>query len=195
MIFRNRIRTVLAAVSLLAFAACEEVPTRTTNQTPSGRLQFSYAGTDQGSFNAEGAVNRQNLDIGTYAVASRGTVQGQEVMVVLAQVQRTDGLFDFILLTVENPRTGEVTCTADQAEPCTFDALFVLGSTASGNNTDALYSSVGGTVRITSLNEDFAQGQFTLQMEDAVSIGQDETRVIQVTSGSFNVPVVTSTTR
>ena len=62
---------------------------------------------------------------------------------------------DDFLLFVEEPQVGTFTCTAD-SETCPIGAFLILGTTPTGSDAEAIYTSVGGTVNITSINEDRA---------------------------------------
>jgi hypothetical protein len=183
-VYRKSTPLVVAA-SLLALAACEADSTG-PGLAAEGSVSFTYAGDDAGTYSATGRFDRQNPDDGTFAVGGRGELEnGQDGLVVYAHAERA-ALVDEFLLSVENPELGTVTCDADDTS-CSFGALFFLGTDVEGE-TDAIYTSVSGTLNITSLNDDRASGTFTLELEAFDLI--DDPGAVTVTSGTFNVPIV-----
>lgn len=188
-IFRNRLPLVIAAASLVALSACE-ADSSGSETVAEGTVAFSYAGADAGSYNATGRFNRLRPDQGTFAVGGMGELEtGDEGLVVYARSVRSDQLADEFLLSVENPELGTYTCAADDAT-CTFGAFFILGADDTGN-AQSIYTSVAGTVTITSINEDRARGTFTFQFE-GFDLSEDP-QTVQVTSGTFDVPLVPAT--
>lgn len=184
---RTRAPLAFAAASLLALSACESATESYT--APEGTVVFAYAGDASGSYNATGRYNRLRSDLGTFAVAGTGQVAtGEDALAVFAHAERAsdNNLADEFLLTFENPAVGTVTCDAEETS-CPFSALFLLGATA-GDDIEALYSSVSGTVTITSINEDRARGTFSFQMEDIENT--EELLTVQVTNGTFDVPII-----
>lgn len=189
MIFRTRIPAVLAAVALLATAACESATY--SDPVANGTVTFSFAGTDNGSFSATGGYDRLRPSEVNWAVGSRGVVQGGgEVLAVYARTARGTGsrVNEFILF-VENPQVGTFTCTADQ-ETCPVSGFLILGTTPTGEEAETIYTSLTGTVNIVSVSEDFAQGSFSLSMEEIDLVENPAT--VQVTSGTFNVPLISA---
>jgi hypothetical protein len=181
----------LGALTLLALAGCESADPTRANDTPSGELSFSYAGASAGGFNAEGQLDRRNVDDGTWAAGQRATSQqtGEPVLAVVAQVERNDGLFDQLYFTLNNPAVGLTECTAEDEE-CDFDVLFALGYSVSTEDTEALYWSVGGSVRITSISAGRVAGEFVLELEEAFPEIGTEPGTVQVTAGTFDVPLI-----
>lgn len=181
---RNRAPLLIALASLLALAACDD-DSSGPSPAAEGSVVFSYSGAEAGSYNATGRFNKLRPEEGTFAVGARGEAEnGEDALVVYAHTVRQDELFDEFLLSIENPQLGTVTCDAD--DDCSFGAFFIVGSDVEGD-AEMIYSSLSGTVTITSINEDRARGQFTFQME-----GFDLTQnppTLQVTSGVFDVPV------
>lgn len=185
--FRVRALAIAAAFGL-ALSACESATS--SDEAPQGTLSFSFSGDTTGSYDATGRFNRRRPDLGTFAVGATGQVTGGEALAVFAHAARAGtGLAraDEFLLSVENPEVGTVTCETTDAD-CPIGAIFFIGAVA-GGDADDIYTSVDGTVTITSLTEDRARGTFTFGME-AFGSGEEEPTVLQVASGSFDVPIV-----
>lgn len=188
MTVRTRAPLAIATLALLALSACESATESFI--APEGSVTFSFAGDDSGAYDATGGFDQQRPGSSAFAVGTSGFLQnGTEAMIVLSHVPRAnDGnVADEFLLTLENPEVGEVTCAAD-AEDCSFSATFFIGATRTGA-TDEIYTSVSGTVSITSLNEDRVRGTFSLEMESVVEEGETP-RTTEVTGGTFDVPLV-----
>lgn len=189
-IFRNRLPLLIAAASVLALSACEADSTG-SQTVAEGTVVFSYTGDDAGAYNATGRFNRLSPDEGTFAVGGIGDLEtGDEGLVVYARSLRNDQLADEFLLTVENPELGTYTCAVEDAT-CTFGAFFILGADQTGD-AEAIYTSVAGTLTITSINDDRARGTFTFELE-GFDLSEDP-QTVQVTSGTFDVPLVPATT-
>jgi hypothetical protein len=187
MIFRTRAPLAIAAASLLAMAACESATN--SNENAEGTVSFSYAGAHAGAFSASGSYDRLRPSSTNWAVGNRGQLEtGEQAMGVYARSDRDDDLVDDFLLFVTEPTVGTFTCTADAVDTCPVGAFLILGTTLSGDESEAIYSSVSGTVNITSINEDRASGNFVLTME-AFTL-EPSADSVQVTSGSFNVPLI-----
>ncbi len=190
MIFRVRALAIAAAFGL-ALSACESATN--SDESPQGTLSFTFSGDTAGAYDATGRFNRRTPNIGTFAVGATGQVNGGDALAVLAHATRPGtGLSraDEFLLSVENPVVGSVTCAVGDAD-CPFGGIFFIGAVA-GGEADAIYTSVSGTVTITSINADRARGTFTFQME---AFGVEENpRTVQVTSGIFDVPIVQNVT-
>lgn len=187
MIFRTRAPLAAAVAALLALSACESATN--SNVEALGSVAFTYAGDHAGAYDATGRFDRQRPGVETFAVGSRATLQGgTSALLVLSHALRTgsSSLADEFLLSVENPAVGTVTCTAQQ-EDCSFGALLFLGADRAGNTQDT-YTSVSGTVTITSINEDRARGTFSFSMEGVNA--QDVVLTTEITSGTFDVPLV-----
>lgn len=187
MIFRTRAPLAAAFAALFALSACES--STEGSAAPQGTVTFTYAGDHAGTYDATGRFDRSRPGTGTFAVGSRAPLAGgQEALLVLSHVPRSGraGFADEFLLTLENPAVGTVTCTTE-TEDCAFGALFFLGANRAGGAED-VYSSVTGTLTITSISEDRARGTFSIQMEGFDD--QDEVQTTQLTNGTFDVPLV-----
>jgi hypothetical protein len=188
MIFRTRAPLAIAAAAMLALSACESA---TNSQTAAeGSVLFTYSGDAAGSYNATGRFNRLRPDQNTFAVGGTGTISsGEEALAVFARFKRTDNaaLADEFLISVENPEVGTVTCAVAETT-CPIGAIFFIGSTVAGDTED-IFTSVSGTVTITSLNDDRARGTFSFAME-GFTLEEEDERVMQITSGTFDVPIV-----
>lgn len=190
MIFPLRALAIAAAFGL-ALSACESATN--SDESPQGSLSFTFAGDTAGSYEASGRFNRRRPDLGTFAVGATGRVSnGNEALAVFAHASRVGNSVrsDEFLMTMENPEVGFVTCQTGD-EDCPFGAIFFIGATA-GGDADAAYTSLNGTVTITSVDDDRARGTFSFQME---GFGvEEDPLMVQVTSGTFDVPIVDNVT-
>jgi len=186
MTFRTRAPLAAAAASLLALAGCSD--STGSSLAGEGSVTFTYAGAESGAYDATGRFNRLQPDQGTFAVGGYGELEsGGNALAVLAHARRGEDLADELLLTVASPELGEITCGEEDADTCPFAAVFFVGADA-GGDTEAIYTSVTGTLSITSINEDRARGEFTFRME-GFDLSEEPVEV-QVTSGIFDVPIV-----
>lgn len=192
--FRLRSPLAIAAAAVLALSACEADSTG-TNLEAEGSTVFTYTGDDAGTFNATGRFNRNRPGTGTFSVGTTGELDdGTQAMVVLAHVPRPGNTLvaDEFLLSLEDPAVGTRTCTVADVDSCTFGAFLFLGALASGQ-TEQIYTSIGGTLTITSISDDRARGTFSLQME-SFSVDDVEADSVQITNGTFDVPLVDNVT-
>lgn len=180
----------LGALSLLALAGCEAADPTVPNNTPPGEVHFTYTGHSEGAYHAEGQVNRRNTDEGTWAAGQRSLNQrGETVLGIVGQIERADGRLDQLYLAVLNPAVGEITCTPE-SEECHFDALFAIGYNVRTDDTEELYLTTGGTLSITSMANGRAQGEFTVQLEEAFPADGATAGTVEVTAGTFDVPLL-----
>lgn len=188
MIFRTRAFTAMAAASMLATAACESATN--SDEAGEGSLSFSYTGEVTGSFSATGGYDRLRPNASNWAVGNRGTLEtGEAAVGIYARADRAaDDLVDDFLLLVQEPRVGTFTCTEATADTCPIAAFLILGTSPTSEDSEAIYASVSGTVNITTINEDRATGNFVLTMEPFTL--EEAVDSVQVTSGTFNVPLV-----
>lgn len=187
MTFRTRIPAALATVALLATAACESATY--SDRAADGTLSFSYAGSASGAFSANGGYDRLRPDRAGWAVGNRAALQsGEQALAVYARTDRGDeNLVNEFILYVENPQVGTFTCAMEQ-ETCPIGGIFILGTEPGGEEAQAIYTSVSGTVNIASMSDTAARGSFTLSLQ---ALDFSETpATVQVTSGTFNVPLV-----
>jgi hypothetical protein len=183
---RTRAPLAVAAASLLAISACNESSTG-SSLVAEGSVTFTYTGAEAGTYNATGRFDRQNPERGTYGVGGLAILQGGEAAVVVyGQYARSDQLYDQFILSTETPEVGTYTCETGDLT-CSFGGFFFVGATEEGE-TEGFYTSVGGTLTITSVNEDRVRGTFALQLE-ALDVS-DDPPAVQVTGGTFDVPIV-----
>jgi hypothetical protein len=185
-LFRNRASLVAVAASLLAVSACDDDSTG-SSLVAEGSVTFTYAGAEAGAYNATGRFDRNRPERGSFAVGGLAIQQGGEAAVVVyAQYARPDQLFDQFILSTEIAEVGTYTCETGDLT-CPFGGFFFVGADVDGE-TESFYTSVGGTLTITSVNEDRVRGTFSLQLE-ALDLSDDPPSV-QVTGGTFDVPIV-----
>lgn len=179
----------LAALSLMPLAACEAADPTVPNTTPSGEVHFTYTGHSEGTYDAEGQVNTRNTDDGTWAAGQRTlNQQGGTVLSVLGQIERADGLLDQVYIAVLNPTVGEIVC--DVGDACNFDVLFAIGLDSRTDDTEEVYLADSGTLRITSLTSGRATGEFEVRLREAVPASGQDPAVVEVTAGTFDVPLI-----
>lgn len=178
----------LAALALLPLAACKD--SSGPDRRLSGEARFTYTGDVSGRFEAEGRVTPSNFDDGTFAFAQRGTdEEGNDFLLIYAQEGRDNSSrYDGLLMAVDEPAEGSVSCTEDDLE-CRIFSSFVLGATeVGGGDSEAMFFSTGGTVTITDLTDNRVKGTF--QMPMAGFIGDGAEGEVQVSAGSFDLPLL-----
>jgi hypothetical protein len=184
---RATMRRMAAAVgAVLVLAGCEQTPTNTERE--SGEVRFTFTGDTAGSFVAEGAITRTNPQTGTYAVGAVETTatQARFLSVVGQRQGSVEGEVELLLISIDEPAVGSVTCTATTGD-CPFGVLFAPGVAAGPTDPEGFFVSTVGTFQITVLTSRRAEGTFSLTLEELVREG--EPRVIQV-NGTFDVPLL-----
>jgi hypothetical protein len=177
-------RTAAAVAAVLALGACDGSP---TSVDATGELRFTFTGDSTGSFEAVGAITQGNTLSGTYAAASVERVTDRRFLSVIGQRRGpSTGTVDVLLLNMDDPAAGTVTCAAE-AESCSFGVAFAAGTSPDDGDSDGFFLSREGSVTITRLDDRRVTGTFSSTVEEVVSEG--EPRVIRVT-GSFDVPVL-----
>lgn len=176
----------LAVLALLPLAACND--SSGPDRRLTGETRFTYTGDVSGQFEAEGRVTLSNLDDGTFAFAQRGTdEEGNEFLVIYAQEGRDNSSrYDGLMMSVDEPDGGPVSCTAGQPD-CRLFASFVLGAEEDGES-EAIFFGTGGSLNITQLTDDRVKGTFQMPMSGF--IGEGAEGEVQVTAGSFDLPVL-----
>lgn len=178
-------RATLALALSAAFAGCGEDPFA-PDLAPQGEATFTYSGAISGSFEGSGRLNRRNPNAGAWAVGELQDFEDTQILGVFAQERREDLRIDGLILEWEGAQVGSVTC--DQTTvTCPYSAIFVLGTERFSGTVEATYSQPYGTLTVTTLTDDRAQGTFSFSMRGQVA-GTAEPPVIQV-SGSFDVPL------
>lgn len=183
----NRIRTTLALAAALIFTGCDDDGTG-PGRTVQGSLTFAYAGHVQGSFDASNSFNVPDPGDGAFAAGRLGPIQGSaQALTVLGRqpLPGNSALANEVLIAVRSPELGTVTCDVDDAD-CPFSAFF-FSEVARSGETEGFYGSTGGTVTITSLENGRARGTFEF---DLVELELDAEPTLQITSGSFDVPIL-----
>ena len=180
-------RTLLALASLALFplAACKD--SNGPDRRLVGEAHFTYSGAANGEFDAEGRVTLGNFESGTFAFAQRGDDgSGNEILVIYAQEGRADSdKYDGLLMAVEDPAQGTVTCTETNPN-CPFFSSFVLGEDdGSAADPEAMFFGTAGQLTITGMDDDRVRGTFMLSM-----MGFDEGSGLEVRSGTFDLPLL-----
>lgn len=182
-----RIRTTLALAAALLFTGCDDDGTG-PSRTVQGSLTFAYAGHVQGSFDATNTFTVPDPGSGAFAAGRLGAIRGSaRALTVLGRqpIPGDDALANEVLIAVRDPEPGTVTCDLDETG-CPFSAFFFAEVAPSGE-TAGYYGANGGTVTITSLENGRARGTFSFELvELTLSAGP----TLQITSGSFDVPIL-----
>lgn len=183
------IRPALMLAALLSFAACGD-DNSTGPGRYSGTLNFSYSGAFSGSFHAESDALPRDLDTGSAVFGQRTTGAGAEAY-IFAQQDGPGSMVDNLIFSVSDPAVGTVSCSMDD-EDCQLGAILVLGDDGASedDDADAILLSTAGTVTITRITDKRIEGTFQFTMG---SLFEEEDSVTRVTSGSFDVPLLSST--
>jgi hypothetical protein len=155
-----------------------------------GEVHFTYSGAVSGAFEAEGKVTAANSESGTFAFAELAEdPQGGDALVLYSQAGRSgNNKYDALLVVLEDPAKGTVTCTESNAD-CAFLSAFVLGQDdTSAEDADALFFGTSGQLTITHLDDERVRGTFTFSMSGFV--GVDEDAEVEVQSGTFDLPLL-----
>ncbi len=192
-------RTLLAAAAaaLLVLPACSD---STGSETAArGSMSFQYSGAASGSFNASGSLRRD----------SNGEMQESEFAAVLRDRQtfeagvmayrpRQQGRGDVAALTLgtlTGPRTLTVdgeSCGGIPEQSCPGGILmFNVDVNAEEIDDEAsIYLLATGTIQVTEVSGGRAKGTFQGTALDLADIFAENPRTIQVTAGTFDVPIV-----
>lgn len=184
----KRTLLALASLALLPLAACKD--SNGPDRALVGQVHFTYSGAVSGEFEAEGKVTAANAESGTFAFAQRvqDPQTGDGVVLYSQEGRSSSNKYDGLLIVLDNPATGTVTCT--ESDPaCPFLAAFVLGQDdTSTADAEALFFSEGGQVTITEIGEDRVRGTFRLSMLGFV--GNADNEEVELQSGTFDLPLL-----
>jgi hypothetical protein len=183
----KRTLLALASLALLPLAACKD--SNGPDRRLAGEVHFTYTGAVSGEFAAEGRVTAANAASGTFAFAQRAEDdEGKEILVIYAQEGRSGSdKYDGLLIGVERPAVGTVTCSGSTPD-CPFFSAFVLGQDDSTEaEPEALFFGMAGQFTITQMDEDRVRGTFTQSMEGFIG---NEDREVEVRSGTFDLPLL-----
>ncbi|HEU0016408.1 MAG TPA: hypothetical protein VFQ45_22200 [Longimicrobium sp.] len=179
----------LACAALLALGACKD--STGSGGSRSGSVHFTYTGTDAGTYSAEGRFSESRAETTDWAFGYQDVQGGQIGLIVLANQELPGGLSNQVLLFMENPTVGEVTCTINDVD-CPVGLLLAMG-VPDGQDVEPeiLYSSVAGRLRITRMEDGRVVGDFSFEAEDLFGgFEQEDPAAIQITSGTFDVPLI-----
>ncbi|MBB4636686.1 hypothetical protein [Longimicrobium terrae] len=184
------IRPALMLAALLPFAACGD-DNSTGPGRYSGTLDFQYSGAYSGSFHAESDVLPRDFDTGSAVFGQRTQDVAGDEAYIFAQQDGPGSMVDNLIFSVADPAVGTVSCAIID-ENCPLSAILVLGDDGAreDDDADAILLSSAGSVTITSITDKRIQGNFQFTMSD---LFEDEQTVTRITSGSFDVPLLSST--
>lgn len=178
----------LASLALLPLAACKD--SNGPDRSLSGEVHFTYSGAVSGDFDAEGKVTAANAENGTFAFAELvEDPQSGDALVLYSQEGRSSSdKYDGLLILLDNPAKGTVTCTESQND-CAFLSAFVLGQDdTSMDDAEALFFGTSGQVTITHLDDDRVRGTFRFSMLGFS--GNNDNVQVEVKSGTFDLPLL-----
>jgi hypothetical protein len=184
----RRTLLALASLALLPLAACKDSSGPGGNLV--GEVHFTYSGAVSGQFDAEGKVTAANAENGTFAFAELAkSPEGGDALVLYSQAGRSGSdKYDALLVVLEGPAKGTVTCTESDAD-CAFLSAFVLGQDdTSTADAEALFFGTSGQLTITHMDDDRVRGTFTFSMLGFA--GTKDNVVVEVKSGTFDLPVL-----
>lgn len=176
---------LLAVTSFALGCGGSDSPTDPTGN--SGSVSFSYSGAISGSYTATGAVQWMGFmpQFGTFAV---GFWEDNELG-ILASRAGTASRSDVFSLDVENiagPRT--VAISADCITNCAYVA-FLPNLNWNTFDSDRLCYLESGSVQVTAINAQRAQGSFSGQGV-CLSVADETEGTFTITNGSFDVPIM-----
>jgi hypothetical protein len=183
----KRTLLALASLALLPLGACKD--SNGPDRRLVGEVHFTYTGAVSGEFDAEGKVTAANAESGTFAFAQRAQdAEGKDVLVIYAQEGRSGSdKYDALLIGVEHPAKGTVTCTGSTPD-CPFFSAFVLGQDdGTEGDPEALFFGGAGQFTITEMDEDRVRGTFTQSMTGFKGTQDGD---VELRSGTFDLPVL-----
>jgi hypothetical protein len=182
----HRTLLALASLALLPLAACKD--SNGPDRRLVGEAHFTYSGTVNGEFDAEGRVTMANFETGTFAFAQRGHDRGNEMVIIYAQEGRSDSdKYDGLLLALEKPAVGTVTCV-ESTPDCPFFASFVLGQDdTSTAEPESMFFGTSGQVTVTEIDDGRVRGTFSFSMAGLLGDSDGE---VEVRNGTFDLPLM-----
>jgi len=184
----KRTLVALASLALLPLAACKD--SSGPDRDLVGEVHFTYSGAVSGDFDAEGRVTAANSKSGTFAFAELADdPQGGDALVLYGQKGRSgNNKYDALLVVLDDPAKGTVTCTESDAD-CPILSAFVLGQDdTTTDDAEALFFATSGQLTITHMDDERVRGTFRFSMTGFV--GDDENEVVEVQSGTFDLPLL-----
>lgn len=184
----KRTLLALASLALLPLAACKD--SNGPDRALVGQVHFTYSGAVSGEFEAEGNVTAANAESGTFAFAQRvqDPETGDGVVLYSQEGRSSSNKYDGLLILLDNPATGTVTCT-ESDDDCAFLSAFVLGQDdTSTEDAEALFVGTSGQITITNMDDDRVRGTFRFSMLGFA--GNNDNVEVEVKSGTFDLPLL-----
>jgi hypothetical protein len=180
----------LAAIILVS--ACSDDPTG-SNAVP-GSVAFNYTGAGGGSYNADGPISsfasQQTIHTTNWATGWRENASTS--VNVAANVPQSGNLGNYFQLVVGRQSVGssDIVLSCSSTNPACTSVELVVGVTQDASSFQYYCELSSGTVTITSITNDHAQGTFA-GSGTCITGGVTPTQsAFSVTSGSFDVPLV-----
>lgn len=187
---------VIATLSLLAACGSDsKSPTDINNGNVSGTASFTYTGGGGGSYSATGAIASSAIQTTPFATtwATGWKDNSDNSTNIAANIPRTGGLADFLVITINSQTTGAATidpnCSPTNTTSCN-EVVFVIGMNASGETFSYGCLLESGTITILSISSTNATGSFA--GSGTCFDASQATSAFTVTNGSFNVPLLTN---
>jgi hypothetical protein len=178
----------LAASAAFLLAACGDGPT-TPPELVNGTMSFSYSGDGlSGSFSTSGLPrwDSQAGEVRFEDFAFGMTEEGESVFLGLRTRTATRG--DLAFLEVEGSGTGTYPVSDDCGSRCAF-GMVMLNVDLHGDDFDegaTFILLVDGAVEMTLFTATEARGTFS-----GVGLEMDTFQAVEITNGSFTVPIMT----
>ena len=184
-------RLIALAAALGSMAACKD-STGSDNNGNNGSLSFNYSGARSGSYQASGQYQSSGTSFAkqSFAVGTNTVLFGTPVALIASYQPTTSSRGDEVILVLEgNAHTGTYSRDFDCDANCAIGFVsYGIDPALDDDTSSDDFSFADGTVTVTSVSNGRMRGTFSGHMED------DETslRTVNVVSGSFDVPMVSS---
>jgi hypothetical protein len=188
-----RHRGYLLAAALCVLSACSSDDTTGVNGGVSGSVVFDFTGGGGGNYNATGAIaaNASASTVNTTTWAAGYKDNNDNSTNVAANIAHASNQSDLFVATIARQTVGssnvDSSCSPTSTTACT-SIFLILGSNSSTGDFSWVCDLTAGTVTITSISGNNAQGTFSGTGSCSQSTGGTSTWV--VTNGSFNVPLL-----
>lgn len=186
---KTTLLTTALAAATLALAGCKDSTGSNNNEIASGSLAFSYTGVRSGSYSASGAIhpNATSFTKATFASGVKLAQGGTNYVGIIAYVPVTASTGHEVLFIFPSVAAGQNLSLSDDCVGADCPLALVAFDTDPDLEEDDSepFFFTDGTLHVTSTSNGRVSGTFSGHAE-----GFDGTRVITVTGGSFDVPLL-----
>ena len=181
-------RLLLALAVLSVASACgDDGPNDPSNL--SGSMAFSFTGAGGGTFNVSGAAPALSANIGSTNWAAGTRDDGANQVGVIGVRTRSGNRYDMMILGISRVTVGSASvqsdCDPDLGENCS-GFVFFTNVADTDEDFDFLCVATTGTMAISSITDERAQGTFT-GGGTCVNGTTGATSSFAVTGGSFDI--------